>query len=261
MTKRNYPFEDHTCCASAHQFAKNQGVNTAEGVRLTLVCEDCSTAEWPNTPVNAMCIRCMQVFTATPWPRPLSYIAREKHYLCEGFLCGKRCAKSYVREKNSNSHYHTQDRWLASIARDYYKVDNWHQIVPAPPLAQLCKLYNRHTNLSTALAEYNDDTVKCTVLPLPFVRATFFMEMATQDNDEKRRRTDNATRIQNHQPVPLLESRGGKRVLQRRTAQPASVAVSAAVAATESKSTIAGLLGMKVKQQNKPAPAPSRHNP
>jgi hypothetical protein len=202
----------------------------------------------------------MQIFNAVPWPRPLSYIAREKRYLCEGFLCGKRCAKAYVREKNSNSHYHTQDQWLARIARDYYHIDNWHEVVAAPPLPQLCKLYNRYTNLPTALAEYNNNNDTCTVLPLPFVRATFFMEMATQDNDEKQRRTDNAARLQSHQPVPLLESRGGKRVLQRRTAQPASVAVSAAVAATESKSTIAGLLGMKVKQ-NKPAHAPTRHSP
>jgi hypothetical protein len=281
-TKRAFPFEDNTCSTSAFQFAKNVGIDPQVS-RLALVCEDCTHADWPSTTTTkALCIRCLQPFEGVPWPYPISYLSRERRYLCLGFLCNKHCAKAYVREKSRTAfdgNRHQQERWLAAIAREHYGVDNWLEVEAAPPLPLLCKLYGQHISaltqatgepvsaanamvteaMAATMRDYRN-CAPCSVLPLPFVRATFFMEMALRDEREDRRRKENAARIRNYQPAALDNSRGGQEVLKRRNNRslapiinppiatvPAILAPPTAptVATAEKNNSIANLLSMK----------------
>lgn len=259
MAARKRPYEDSTCAPNAQQFAKRAGIDT-HACRLILVSENCESAEWPTKVANAMCMRCLQPFSGEPWPRVIGFCTKQKLYRCLGFLCRARCAKSDVRERSrhgaSNGYHHTEESWLECVARDYYGV-NLAEVVPAPPLAYLPTLYGKHVRdnacanpLQAAVDEYRDGTPQCSVVAqLPFVRTTFFMEMAHASQAEEDRRAQNSQRIQ--QPAVTLENSNGgrlieanKQVLRRKSAQPASqssirAAAAAATAATATASATA----------------------
>lgn len=273
------PYEDSTCAPNAVQFAKRAGIDT-HACRLVLVSENCESAEWPTKVDDAMCLRCLQPFSGVPWPRVIGYCTKQKVYRCFGYLCRARCAKSDVRERSrhgaSNGYHHTEESWLECVARDYYGV-NLADVVPAPPLAYLPTLYGKHVRdgaanpLQAAVDEYRDNTPQCSVVAqLPFVRTTFFMEMAHASQAEEDRRAQNSQRIQ--QPAVTLENSNGgrlieaqkqaqKQVLRRKSAQPASQssirAAAAAASAAASASASSPAAGACVKAgAHAPSPQP-----
>lgn len=248
--KRALPYEDSTCTPSAEQFAKRHGVDTHK-CRLVLAADKCESDEWPRHVANEMCVRCLQIFSGQPWPRPhpIMFSAREQTYRCAGFLCGPACAKAMARELRGR---HQDVSLMAMLARDYFGVE-LADVKAAPPTALLPVLVARHQgNVAAAVAEYRHDAPPlCEPMALlPFVRTTFFLQMTRTDQREEQRRAQNSHRLQ-QQPVALLQSTGGKQVLRRKSAQPAVVpSAPSAPAAAAAAPSITSLLGIKRVQKN-----------
>lgn len=198
---------DSTCTPSATVFARRTGVDIKRR-RLVLAASDCDDNKkgepaWPRQ-TGELCARCLQPFDGVPWPRPpVSFSIRERLYLCAGYLCGPRCYKALILERCRGGRREWADETaLAAVARDYFDVE-LADVEPAPPLEMLAVLYadalrhrddgNAELARRSALALYRGREFVCErVRCLPFVRVTFFCEMALADDAEQRKRESNA---------------------------------------------------------------------
>lgn len=217
-------FRDSTCTPSASLFARRTGVDIKRR-RLVLAASDTSTDRWPAR-TGELCARCLQPFDAVPWPRPpISFDARARVYHCAGFLCGPRCYKALVLERSHGGRREWADEIaLSAVARDYFGVE-LGSVAPAPPLEMLAVLYADElakpgampdAARRAALALYRGDDFVCErARALPFVRVTFFCEMALADDAEQRARQANAAAVGMRVPVDQT------RVI-RRSDQPAT---------------------------------------